>query len=638
MEIFWQPFRINQMELRNRMVVPPMVTRYANEEGYVTDHIKNYYEARARGGAGLIIVEAAYVHKCGHTFVNQLAICDDSFVPGLCELVETIHSHDTKVALQLHHGGRMAKSRLTGIQPVAPSPLAIPDGEVPRELTVDDIKKLVTLFTEAALRARKAGFDGIEIHGAHGYIIDQFLSPSSNKRQDMYGGIVQNRARFFIEVITRVRRVLGENYPLWCRINGREYGVEPGITLVEAQQTAQMAQNTGCDAIHVSAFGPETPTNRTSAVFRPAVIEDLAEGIKQAVTVPVIAVGRITPDAGQRMLKQGKADLIAIGKGTLADPELPNKVLSGRLEDINPCIICMRCRDDVYTAGVEGIRCSVNATLGREKEYSIVPAERSRKILVAGGGPAGMETARVAALRGHHVTLYEKEHRLGGQLNQAAVAPHKDRVGMFDRYLQAQLTKLEVEIRLGEEVTRSLVNLIKPDVVVVATGVTNFIPEIPGLKTAHFVYARDVLSGKVEVGAKVIIIGGELVGCETAEFLADKGKRVVVTRRRAEMALSVGPSLRSFFIDRLLTKGVTLLTGVTYDRITATGLLITTKEGQTKTIEADTIILATGANPNRKIYDELKGQVCDVYLVGDCAEPRSIRGAIADGFRVGCAI
>lgn len=634
MKRLWEPFHIRQMELKNRIAMPPMVTQYGNEKGYVTERTKNYYEARARGGAGLLIVEATYVHPCGHTFANQLAISDDSFISGMRELVQTIHKHGAKAAVQLHHGGRMAKSELSGVQPVAPSPLASPNGEIPKELTPNEIAEIVTSFAKAALRAKTAGFDGIEIHGAHGYLIDQFISPSSNKRQDIYGGNLQNRARFLIEVIKAVRGVVGKGYPVWCRIDGREYGIEEGITLADAQETSRMAEGAGSDAIHVTASGPTAPTILTSFTSGPAVIEELAEGIKNAVTIPIIAVGRITPEAGERMLEEGKADLIAIGKGLLADPELPNKVASNRLEDITPCIVCMGCLNDVLTTIVTGIRCSVNAALGREEEYRIVPAKRPRKVLVVGGGPAGMETARVAALRGHQVTLYEKESRLGGQLNQATIPPHKGRIEALTRYLETQVRKLGVEIKLGEQATASLADLFKAEVVVLATGVTIFTPEIPGLNTVHAVYARDVLTGRVEVGERVVLIGGELVGCETAEFLIDRGKKVTVTRRGSEMVLGVGPVLRSFFLDRLLTKGITLLTGVTYHEVNPRGLLLTTKEGGIKIIEADTIILAAGAIPNRKLYGELKGKVPEIHLVGDCAEPRSIREAITDGFRV----
>jgi len=634
----WEPFRIGQMELRNRIVMPPVTTQYGSEEGYVTERTRNHYEVRARGGAALLVVEASYIHLRGQGFGYQLNISDDKFIPGLGELAQAIHRHGAKAAIQLYHGGREAKLRVSGMQTVAPSPLAGSSGKVPEELTVDEIREIVGFFARAAGRAKKAGFDGVEIHGAHGYLVDQFLSRSSNKRRDAYGGDLRNRARFLIEVIEAVKGVVGSGYPVWCRINGSEYGFEHGTSLEEAKEIALMAQEAGADAIHVSAGGPRNPINVPSPSFMPAVIADLAEGVKQAVTVPVIAVGKITPESGERILAEGKADLVAIGKGLLADPELPNKVASGKLEDVRPCIFCMACRDDLYSSDVVGIRCQVNAALGREAECRIVPAKQLRKVLVVGGGPAGMEAARVASLRGHKVTLWEKGPRLGGQLIQAAIPPHKDRIGALTAYLQTQLKKLNVKMELGKEVTTAMIERFEPETVVLAVGARPLIPDIPGLDKAHVAQAGDVLEGRVEVGNKVVVIGGELVGCETAEFLADKGKKVTVTRRGPEMALGVGHSLKTFFLDRLLEKGVTLLAGIRYNEVTSECLVVTTKEGERKTIEADTIVLAAGSIPDRNLYQEVKGKVSETYLVGDCVEPRKIREAIAEGYQAGLKI
>jgi 2,4-dienoyl-CoA reductase-like NADH-dependent reductase (Old Yellow Enzyme family)/thioredoxin reductase len=631
---FWEPFRIGRMELKNRVVMPPMVTRYAADDGSVTERTKNYYEARARGGAGLIIVEATYVHRQGWAFLNQIGISDDKFIPGLKGLVDVVHRHGAKIAIQLHHGGREAKSTVNGLQPVSASPLPGMGGETPREMTVDEIAETVAYFADAALRAKTAGFDGVELHGAHGYLIDQFLSPNSNKRTDEYGGSVRNRARFFLEIIADVKEAVGDDYPVWCRMDGKEYGVE-GITLEDAKKTARLVEEAGLEAIHVSSWGPASPVNRTTATFTPAVIEDLAAGIKKAVSIPVIAVGRITPEDAERILQAGKADLIAIGKAMLADAEWTNKVAAGRTDDITPCIICNGCRDDLRNPKLVGIRCSANATLGREKESEITPADKPKKVLVAGGGPAGMEAARVASLRGHKVMLWEKESHLGGQLVQAAIPPHKDRIGPLTRYLETQLRKLGVEIQLGKEATESAVAEFKPDAMVVATGVKPFLPDIPGLDKAGAVQAGDVLEGKAKVGDKVAIIGGELVGCETAEFLADQGKQVTVMRRGAEMATGVGPSNRAFFLSRLLDKGVTLLVEVKYEGISPEGVVVTTRDGEERTIEANTVVLAAGAVSDTALYDAIKDKVSEVYHIGDCVEPRTIVDAIGEGYRTG---
>ena len=632
----WESFRIGSMELRNRVVMPPMVVRYASDDGYITERTKNYYAARARGGVGLIIVEATYVHPQGHAFANQIGISDDKFISGLSGLTQAVHRHGAKIAIQLHHGGREANSKLSKLPIVAPSPLPGMIGEMPKELTVGEIKEIVNVFARAAVRARKAGFDGVELHGAHAYLIAQFLSPLSNRRRDSYGGNVQNRARFMVEVIKAVREAVGRDYPVWIRIDGKEYGIE-GITLKDAQETARIAQSAGVNAIHVSAYGPMAPTNLNMPAFTPAVLEELAEGVKKAVTVPIITVGKITPEAGERLLREGKADLIAIGKAQLADPEFVNKVAANRLDDITPCIECMHCRDDIRNP-VVGIRCSVNATLGKEEEFKIVPAKKPRKVLVIGGGPAGMEAARVAALRGHKVTLWEKGTRLGGQLIQAAIPPHKDRIGVLNQYLQTQLKKLKVKVELNKEVNAAMVADFKPEVTILATGAKPLIPEIPGMDRAHVVQAGDVLEGRTKVGDRVVIIGGEVVGCETAEFLAEKGKKVTVTRRSPEMARGVGRSLRAFFLGRLVEKGITLLPEINYNEITSDGLVVTTREGEKKAIKADTIVLAAGAVPDKELYQELKGKVPEVHCIGDCVAPRKILDAITEGFRVGFEI
>ena len=634
----WEPVKIGEMEIKNRIVMAPMETRYGSEDGYVTMRTIKHYEARARGGTGLIIIEASYVHEGGQAFARQLAISNDRYIPGMSELVRIIHSHGAKVALQIHHGGQLAPSALTKMQPVAPSQFIGSYGETLKELTINDIAEIISCFREAAVRAKKAGFDGVEIHAAHGYLIDQFISRSSNKRRDLYGGGLSNRARLLIEVITAIRKAVGTRYPVWCRINGREYGMGEDTSLEEAQEIARMAQNAGADAIHVSASGPIAPVHLTTPKFVPAVIADLAAEVKKAVSIPVIAVGRITAEAGETIVAEGKADLVAIGKGLLADPELPNKAASRRFNDIRPCILCLRCLDALMSPFGEGITCTVNVAQGQEAEYAITPSEKHKKVLVIGGGPAGMEAARVAAIRGHQVALWEKGRSLGGQLVQAALAPHKDRIASLNMYFQTQLKKLDVAVELGREATLASVQKLRPDTVVVTTGAVPHTPDIPGLDKTRVVYAGDVLQGKAEVGNKVIVIGGELVGCETADFIIDSGKAVTVTRRGPEMAKHAGALQRMFLLGRLTAKGVVLLPGVKYEEATALGLVVTTAEGERKTIEGDTLVLATGFISKRKLYDELKGKLPELYIAGDCIEPRTIHDAIAEGYRIGLEI
>lgn len=633
-----EPFELGKLSLRNRLVFAPITTRYATEKGEVTERLKAHYEARARGGVGLIVVEATYVEPRGQAFPDQLSISTDNLIPGLKELVGVIKQHGCASSIQLHHGGRMAKSHLTGCQPVGPSPIAHARGEMPRELAAEEIPEIVQSFADAAARAYQAGFDGIELHGAHAYLIDAFISGASNKRTDRYGGSIENRARLLVEIAAAVRKATAPDYPIWVRMNAREYGEEGGTTLAEGLAVAKIAEGAGCCAIHVSAFGRATPTNRTTSTFEPAVIGHLAAAVKETVNVPVMAVGRITPEAGEEMLERGAADLIALGKALLADPEIPNKLAIEAERQIVPCIVCMYCRDTLYMNDVPGIRCQVNPKLGKDHAPSAGPAASSRRVLVVGGGPAGMMAALTAVRRGHEVTLWERGPRLGGQLRAAAVPPHKDRIGYFTRYLADSIVRAGVNVETDKNATRDDILGANADVVVVAVGPVPATPAVQGIDEAGAVDASDILENRVRAGKRVVVIGGELVGCETAEYLAEQGCSVTVTRRGAEMAKSIGPSLRQFFLERLSQKGVVLMPGVRYVEARPGSLVVETAEGNARVLEADTLVLATGSVANTSLADELAGHIGEVHVVGDCREPRAIVDAVREGYEIGSRI
>ncbi|MFC2005550.1 FAD-dependent oxidoreductase [Chloroflexota bacterium] len=641
-EKLFEPGWLGQMKLRNRIVMAPMGTRFSSRDGSVSQRTKDWYEARARGGAGMVIIEVTCVEgKLGRHADRILRIDDDEFIPKLSELAQVIQKHGAKAIIQLYHAGRLGTPTQPDLQPVSSSPIADTEegGRLPRELTIGEIEHLVNCFAQAAERVKKAGFDGVELHAATNYLIAQFLSAYYNKRSDKYGGNLQNRARFLIEIISAIKEKVGQDFPLWCRINGREFGMEGGITSDEGQQIARLAQEAGCHAIHVSSYG--TGALSLHPMAHPVgSLSRLAEGVKKAVSIPVIAVGRITPEFGEELLQHGKTDFIAIGKALIADPDLPNKAASRRLEDIVPCLSCYSCWPQVraFISPDLPLYCAVNAAVGREREFTIHPAERAKKVLIIGGGPAGLETARVAALRGHHVVLFEKERELGGQLQLAAIPPYKQSIHSLTKYLGYQAEKLGVKVELGKEADMGQVEKLNPDVVVLATGVIPVVPEIRGIERPNVFYAADVLAGKVHVGETVVVIGGELVGCETAEFLVEMGKKVTITRRGLEIAAKIAPLIRSRLLNRLTTKEVTMLTGVKYEEITDKGLLITTKEGEKRLINADTIVIAAGARPNTELFKSLEDKGYETHLAGDCIEPRGILDSIHDGSTVGRTI
>ncbi len=617
-----------------------MGTPLGNEAGYVTDRMKSYYEERAKGGVALVIVQLCCVDApVGQSSAWQIRIDNDRFIPDLKQLAQSIKKHGAKAGIQLHHAGHSTRPTFTGQQPVGPSPVARPGYEVPRELTVVEIQKLASRFAEAAARARQAGFDCVEIHAAHLYLFAQFLSSAWNKRQDAYGGDLKGRARFLVETLGAIKGAAGADYPVWCRINGVEYGPGgSGFSPDEAQEVARMLQEAGSDAIHVSAFsgfqGAHACMHIAPMSAPRGLLLPLAEGIKRVVNIPVIAVGRIDLELGEKALREKRADFIAMGRALIADPELPNKAASGRIADIRPCLACNVCADGIRQRKYSELRCSVNAVVGEERKYAIKPAKKKMTVLIVGGGPAGMEAARVAAIKGHFVTLYEQNSQLGGQMLLATIPPHKEKIRDFTSYLAAQLEKLPIQIKLGEKATPAHVERARPDVVILATGVFPLIPDIPGASRENVVTAEDVLSGKAMVGQRVVVIGGELVGCETAEFLAIRGKHVTIVRRGATLATKVGGSVRERLLSRLAAHGVTILTGVKYQEINNSGLRLTTTEGVAKTIEADTIVLAAGSQPNTQLSLALKNLVPEVYLAGDCVEPRNIMEAITDGYRI----
>ena len=661
---------------------------YPWEDGNIQQQVIDSYEALAKGGAGIVTVGAA---PLGVPPGRGYLMNDDKYLPGMISLAEAIRKHDCPAFAQMFHLGPMLPPHLTGLEvrPVAASSLdkselPLPHLAVPKELSIAEIEEIVKQFGDQAERIKRAGFQGIELNAGCNHLLNSFLSRAWNKRQDAYGvSSLESRAKIVVDIIKEIKRRNGKEFITISLINGAEPGLEKGITPGESQGIAKILQAAGADAIHVRAEfynKPKDPSKRDSTQFPDmafypetpfpleGVVDDsrhgaggwvpLAVAVKKVVSIPVITIGRLDPKLGEEILRLGKADFISFNRCLMADPELPNKLAEGRLEDIRPCTGCTTCFDNNERGNPP--LCQVNAALGKEREYEIKPAEKKKKVMVVGSGPAGMETARVAAMRGHRVILYEKEHHLGGSLPLAAMVKgfeREDLLGLV-RYLKTQIIKLGIDIRLGKEVSKSVIEGIKPDVLIIAAGGVHDVPDIPGIDRREVVTSRALhqrLKGFLRfvsprvlrwltnfwmpIGKKVVIMGGNIQGCQTAEFLVERGRKVTIV----DTAEEIGDGLLEAFVKPHLLnwldeKGVTMMPGVTYGEITDQGLTITTKEGKRQTIEADTIVTALPLLPNTEFLKELNGIVPEVYAIGDCKDPHLIVDAIADGSRIARAI
>ena len=680
-----EPDHIGSVQTKNRILKTGSTPGFFPwEDGHIQQKIIDHYEALAKGGAGLVTVGPA---PLGVPPGMGYLMDDDRFLPGMKRLAESIQKYDCPAFLQMFHIGPMLPPFLesSGVRSVAASSLdknelPLPGLAIPKELSISEIEGIVQEFGTRAERARKAGFQGIELNAANNHLLNSFLSRVWNKRQDAYGfSTLEGRAKIVVDIIQEIKRRSGKDFAIIALINGAEPGLEKGITSEESQGISKILEAAGADAIHVRAkfySRPKDPRFRDCTAFPdiafypeiPYPVEGiidtryhgaggwvpLAAAIKKVVSIPVIAVGRLDPELGEKLLRRGIVDFIGLNRRLMADPELPNKIAEGRLEDILPCTGCLTCFDN-NEHGLPPL-CRVNAALGKEKEYEIKPAEKKKKVMVVGGGPAGMEVARVAALRGHNVMLFEKDAKLGGSITLAAFVKGFEWEDLLSlvQYLKTQMTKLGVKVHLGQEVSQSMIQKVMPDVLVIATGGKHHLPDLPGMSRSNVITSRD-LHQKLKfflrflgprflrwatqfwmpIGKRVVIMGGSLHGCQVAEFLVKRGRKVTIV----ETSDKIGEGLLEILIKpRLLLwlseKGVALMTEVKYEEITEQGLTIKTKEGKREILEADTIVTALPLLPNTDFLKGIEGSVSEVYTIGDCKEPRMIVDSVAEGSRI----
>lgn len=697
-----QSGHIGNMTVKNRMVVSAMGVNLADKDGFCGDRIVAYHERQAEGGVGLIVMGVTGVGwPRGSNQPGQIAISDDKYMPGLKRVVDAVHKHGAKIAAQLHHGGLVAVEDKKYGRPLwvpsipAPAQSDLGNGMLMEEMmafhnpdeppvqlqvmTQADINEAVAMFAEAADRAKRTGFDGVEIHGGHGYLISEFLSPALNQRDDNYGGSLENRARLLVEIIAAVRKAVGEDFAVWVKIDAGEYGRKEGITLADAKALAKLVETAGVDAITVSAYHDVSRGALHSESNIPHVVERMvpdAIAIKSEVKIPIITSGRIEPKAADEHISEGHFDFLGMGRKMLADPDLPNKVTWGKPEQIRPCVYCYCCVSQIYI--LKPVKCAVNPETAKERERALIATDAPRHIAVVGGGPGGMEVARRLDQRGFHVTLIEKSGRLGGTLQFASIAyPPNERLL---HWLRRQVRQSTVKVMLNTEATPELLRQLRVDEVVVATGAERGMPDIPG-NDQDFVFSGDemramVLAEKhpqlerktstlnrwlVALGAKtgftsrpnlvhlasklwlpfghqISIIGAELVGLELAEFLAERGRKVTVLDSSADAGKGLYLVRRLRLLDELDHLGVTIIRKAKDIAIEQDKVSYTNPRGQRRSIDTEQVIVAKGATGNSVLADKLTEAGFKVHAIGDCTGVSYIEGAIEAAAEVAVAI
>jgi 2,4-dienoyl-CoA reductase-like NADH-dependent reductase (Old Yellow Enzyme family)/thioredoxin reductase len=634
----FEPFTVKGRTLKNRIVMPGLASFLIEDDGSINDKTVEHYRGRASGGPAMVIVEACAVSPEGIVSAHQARIYHDRFIEGLSRIARVMKAEGALPAVQIHHGGRQTSSRVIKRKPFAPSNLPCPtiSGEV-EPLSVEGIQDIIRKFGDAAVRAVQAGFELIEIHGAHGYLINQFISKFSNIRNDAYGGDTTRRARFAVDVVREVRRRVGEDFPISFKISAQEF-VPGGLSVEESIEILKLLVSAGMDIVQVSAGNDATPEWICQPMFmEKACLADSAATIKKALRIPVMAVGRINdPLLADALIRDEKADLVCIGRGLLADPEMPKKAQQGNLDDIRICIACNTCMESIFRKG--RVECLVNPTLGREKEMEIRPAEKRKKVMIVGGGPGGLHAGWVAAIRGHEVHLYEKQSRLGGQLNLGSVTKYKKEILSLIEFHKKQVEKAGIRIHLNTEVTMETIKREKPDVVILSTGATPFLPNVPGIERSIVVGLQEVLNGEPPEKRIAVVVGGGATGCEVAHHLAEHGSSVTIVEQLPKIAMNLESITRKVLLKELRERGVRFLTGHKLSKVEETGVVVAAEDGMESFIEAGAVVIAIGNKPDNRLYEQIQSLGIPLYQVGDCLEPRSAKAAISEAATIGRGI
>lgn len=632
------PIKIGSMTVQNRFVVSPMCNNFANEDGSLSDTSLAYYRERAIGGFGLITIEATVVDKKAKGGKNKACLFEDSAIESFERVIDACHKEGSKVSVQLQHAGPEGNAKAAGYPLRSASPIPAAAGkDIPEAMSTDEIYRLIELYGDAALRAKKAGADAVEIHCAHGYLISSFLSPRTNKRVDEFGGCFENRMRIIRLIIENVRKKGGHSIAIICRINSSDE-VQGGLDVHDSAAIAAYLEDCGIDGIHVS----RAVHIRDEYMWAPTVVHagfsaDLITEIKRAVNIPVIAVGRFTePYYAELLVKEGRCDLVAFGRQSLADPHTPNKVAAGCFDEINPCIACLQgCVQHMYQG--KPITCLVNPFVGKESQLKA--ADTSKKVMVVGGGVGGMLAAWVCAMRGHDVTLFESSDTLGGQMRLAAFPPGKGDITNMVRSYIAKCKKYGVKICMNTEVTSEMVLKESPDAVILATGAHPLVLPIPGIKDSGVIHAVELLDGKAACGQKVLVVGGGMVGCETADFLGELGYDVTVIELREEIGADVISEHRKFLMKNFDEYKIKSVTGAGVSRFFEDGVAYELKDKTKHEIRGfDSVVLAMGSRAYDPLSEKVKKSIKETYVIGDAVKARRALDATTEALEVAMKI